>query len=83
MTKVYGQCYEQIGAFNDTRYIMGMMERVSNYCSSGNTEATWGAPTPLFNPGKSLQFDLFYVSQEHFRYQHVASSTYNLLKKAY
>lgn len=29
MTIVYGRCHEEIGAFNDTRYIVGMLERVS------------------------------------------------------
>ena len=29
MAVVYGRCYEEIGAFNDTRYIVGMLERVS------------------------------------------------------
>lgn len=28
MTKVYGKCYDEIGAFNDTKYIVGMLERV-------------------------------------------------------
>ena len=28
MTIVYGRCYEEIGAFNDTKYIVGMLERV-------------------------------------------------------
>lgn len=28
MTIVYGKCHEEIGAFNDTRYIVGMLERV-------------------------------------------------------
>lgn len=28
MTIVYGRCYEEIGAFNDVRYIVGMLERV-------------------------------------------------------
>ncbi|CAH1789259.1 unnamed protein product [Owenia fusiformis] len=27
MTIVYGRCYEDIGAFNDTKYIVGMLER--------------------------------------------------------
>ncbi|XP_067952104.1 dnaJ homolog subfamily C member 13-like [Watersipora subatra] len=27
MTIVYGRCFEEIGAFNDTKYIMGMLER--------------------------------------------------------
>lgn len=26
---VYGRCHEEIGAFNDTKYIVGMLERVS------------------------------------------------------
>ena len=30
MTIVYGKCHEEIGAFNDTRYIVGMLERVSD-----------------------------------------------------
>ena len=29
MAIVYGRCHEEIGAFNDTRYIVGMLERVS------------------------------------------------------
>ena len=29
MTKVYSRCYDEIGAFNDTRYIVGMLEKVS------------------------------------------------------
>jgi DnaJ family protein C protein 13 len=34
MTIVYGRCHDEIGAFNDTRYIVGMLERVSiiRYC---------------------------------------------------
>ena len=28
MTKVYGKCHEEIGAFNDTKYIVGMLDRV-------------------------------------------------------
>ena len=28
MTKVYSKCYDDIGAFNDTRYIVGMLEKV-------------------------------------------------------
>jgi len=36
MTIVYGRCYEEIGAFNDTRYIVGMLERVST-AVDGNT----------------------------------------------
>lgn len=28
MTIVYGRCHEEIGAFNDTKYIVGMLERV-------------------------------------------------------
>ena len=32
MTIVYGRCFEEIGAFNDTKYIVGMLDRVSlNY----------------------------------------------------
>ncbi|KAK2561616.1 DnaJ-like protein subfamily C member 13 [Acropora cervicornis] len=27
MTKVYSRCYDEIGAFNDTRYIVGMLEK--------------------------------------------------------
>ncbi|KAK6166630.1 hypothetical protein SNE40_023278 [Patella caerulea] len=30
MTVVYGRCYEEIGAFNDTRYIVGMLERCTD-----------------------------------------------------
>ncbi len=29
MAIVYGRCHEEIGAFNDTKYIVGMLERVS------------------------------------------------------
>ena len=29
MSVVYGRCYDEIGAFNDTRYIIGMLDRVS------------------------------------------------------
>ena len=29
MTKVYSKCYDEIGAFNDTRYIVGMLEKVN------------------------------------------------------
>ena len=29
MAIVYGRCYDEIGAFNDTKYIVGMLERVS------------------------------------------------------
>jgi hypothetical protein len=39
MTIVYGKCHEEIGAFNDTKYIVGMLERVSfvtwNICLLG------------------------------------------------
>ncbi len=28
MTIVYARCHEEIGAFNDTKYIVGMLERV-------------------------------------------------------
>lgn len=31
MTIVYGRCYEEIGAFNDTKYILGMLDRVCSY----------------------------------------------------
>lgn len=30
MAKVYGKCHEEIGAFHDTRFIVGMMERSSD-----------------------------------------------------
>lgn len=30
MTVVYGRCHEEIGAFNDTRYILGMLERCTD-----------------------------------------------------
>ncbi|KAK3083199.1 hypothetical protein FSP39_016526 [Pinctada imbricata] len=30
MTIVYGKCHEEIGAFNDTRYIVGMLERCTD-----------------------------------------------------
>lgn len=30
MAVVYGRCVEEIGAFNDTRYIAGMLDRVSS-----------------------------------------------------
>ncbi|KAJ8321004.1 hypothetical protein KUTeg_002591 [Tegillarca granosa] len=30
MTIVYGRCHEEIGAFNDTRYIVGMLERCTD-----------------------------------------------------
>ncbi|XP_076459341.1 dnaJ homolog subfamily C member 13-like isoform X2 [Babylonia areolata] len=30
MTVVYGRCHEEIGAFNDTRYIVGMLERCTD-----------------------------------------------------
>lgn len=30
MAIVYGRCHEEIGAFNDTRYIVGMLERCSD-----------------------------------------------------
>ncbi|XP_052814797.1 dnaJ homolog subfamily C member 13-like isoform X2 [Mya arenaria] len=30
MTIVYGRCHEEIGAFNDTKYIVGMLERCSD-----------------------------------------------------
>ncbi|CAB3992239.1 dnaJ homolog subfamily C member 13-like [Paramuricea clavata] len=30
MTKVYGKCHEEIGAFNDTKYIVGMLDRTSD-----------------------------------------------------
>ena len=29
MTKVYSKCFDEIGAFNDTRYIVGMLEKVT------------------------------------------------------
>jgi len=28
MAVVYGRCYDEIGPFNDTKYIVGMLERV-------------------------------------------------------
>ena len=28
MSVVYGRCYDEIGPFNDTKYIVGMLERV-------------------------------------------------------
>lgn len=31
MTKVYSKCYDEIGAFNDTRYIVGMLEKVVSF----------------------------------------------------
>lgn len=30
MTIVYGRCYDEIGRFNDTRYIVGMLERCTD-----------------------------------------------------
>ena len=30
MTIVYGRCHEEIGAFNDTKYMVGMLERCSD-----------------------------------------------------
>ena len=30
MTVVYGRCHEEIGAFNDTKYIVAMLERSSD-----------------------------------------------------
>lgn len=30
MTKVYSRCYDDIGAFNDTRYIVGMLEKTAD-----------------------------------------------------
>ncbi|KAK3742179.1 hypothetical protein QZH41_012074 [Actinostola sp. cb2023] len=30
MTKVYSKCYQEIGSFNDTRYIIGMLEKASD-----------------------------------------------------
>lgn len=30
LTIVYGKCYEEIGPFTDTKYIVGMLDRVSN-----------------------------------------------------
>ena len=35
MTKVYSRCYDEIGTFNDTRYIVGMLEKVNI------TQSTW------------------------------------------
>lgn len=32
LTIVYGKCYEEIGPFTDTKYIVGMLDRVST-CS--------------------------------------------------
>lgn len=29
LTIVYGKCYEEIGPFTDTKYIVGMLDRVS------------------------------------------------------
>ena len=29
---VYGKCYEEIGPFADTKYIVGMLDRVSSNC---------------------------------------------------
>ena len=31
MTKVYSKCFNEIGAFNDTRYIVGMLEKVMRH----------------------------------------------------
>ena len=28
MAIVYGRCYDEIGCFNDTKYIIGMLDRV-------------------------------------------------------
>ena len=30
MSKVYGKCYEEIGPFHDTRFIVGMLDRSSD-----------------------------------------------------
>ena len=35
MAIVYGRCYDEIGAFNDTKYIVGMLERVSCFVAYG------------------------------------------------
>jgi len=47
MAVVYGRCYDEIGAFNDTKFIVGMLERVS---SSAESDATfcWLLKTYLF-----------------------------------
>jgi DnaJ family protein C protein 13 len=37
MTIVYGRHYEEIGAFNDTKYIVAMLERVSLVCTFSKT----------------------------------------------
>lgn len=29
LTIVYGKCFEEIGSFTDTKYIVGMLDRVS------------------------------------------------------
>lgn len=33
---VYGKCYEEIGPFTDTKYIVGMLDRVSTNCYCKN-----------------------------------------------
>lgn len=33
---VYGKCYEEIGPFTDTKYIVGMLDRVSTNCHYRN-----------------------------------------------
>lgn len=34
MSIVYGRYYEDIGMFSDTKYIIGMLERVRLFCIS-------------------------------------------------
>lgn len=34
LTIVYGKCFEEIGPFTDTKYIVGMLDRVSTVISS-------------------------------------------------
>lgn len=36
LTIVYGKCYEEIGPFTDTKYIVGMLDRVSIFWHWGN-----------------------------------------------
>ncbi len=45
MTKVYGKCHEEIGAFNDTKYIVGMLDRVRLVV--GGWVAQWSEHSPF------------------------------------
>lgn len=42
---VYGKCFEEIGPFTDTKYIVGMLDRVSAGSRSSVSIPTTAGPT--------------------------------------